>query len=255
MQHGWIFTAECDHLFQSKTTAEYKTRPESPCCPFKCDEVDYKWHFCTCNKSPLHSQVTKELKPLIQTMCSLQTDPNIRSIIMNRLRTFLKGLPPKQITLPWEVHEEIHRALEEQGVIGWDNFLLGQMFKRWELAQQLWYNHLPKEKKDLAKHLKGIFWSRKVITNTVYLTLHNNYLHNISKLENYTKDLATILGKINRILSRRHLLPADSRLQKFFTCDITHSSGSLLSSVASAILFSLISSNIRKMQYHYHWHG
>ncbi|GFH50505.1 hypothetical protein CTEN210_06981 [Chaetoceros tenuissimus] len=100
MQHGWIFTAERDHLFQSKTTAEYETRTESPCCPFKCNDIDYKWHFLTCKKSPLHSQVTKELKPFIQTMRSLQSDPNIMSVILNRLRTFLKGLPHKRITLP-----------------------------------------------------------------------------------------------------------------------------------------------------------
>lgn len=151
MQHGWIFTAEPDHLFQSKTTAEYETRTESPCCPFKCDKIDYKWHFLTCNKSPLHSQVTKEMKPLIQTMRSLQTDPNILSVILNRLRKYLKGLPPRQVTLPRDANDKIYQALLEQDEIGWGQFLLGRMSRRWEYAQQLWYNGLRQEKEKLGK--------------------------------------------------------------------------------------------------------
>ena len=39
MQHGWIFTAERDQLFQSKTTTEYETKTASSCCPFKCDKT------------------------------------------------------------------------------------------------------------------------------------------------------------------------------------------------------------------------
>lgn len=122
MQHGWIFTSERDHLFQAKTKADYKTRTDSPCCPFKCDEIDYKWHFLTCKKSPLHWQVTKELKPLIQTLHSLQTNQNILSVIVNRLRTLLKGLPQKQVTLPIETNVEVFKALAEQDEIGWNHF-------------------------------------------------------------------------------------------------------------------------------------
>ena len=78
MQHGWIFTAEPDHLFQSKTTAEYKTRTASSFSPSNAMRSNTKRHFLTWEKSPLHSKVTKELKPLIvQTLRNLNTDPNI----------------------------------------------------------------------------------------------------------------------------------------------------------------------------------
>ena len=144
---------------------------------------------------------------------------------MNRLRTYLKGLPPRQIQLPSDANDEINEALTEQDAIGWDQFLLGRMSKRWELAQQAWYNKLRQEKQELAIHLKGIFWTRKVITNTVYLTLnrwqlHNDYLHNISKIESYVRDRNQLLAKIHNILAQQHLLPADARLRKFFTGDI-----------------------------------
>ncbi|GFH50562.1 hypothetical protein CTEN210_07038 [Chaetoceros tenuissimus] len=225
MQHGWIFTAERDHLFKSGQDDTYETRTASPCCPFNCQEVDYKWHFLTCANSPLAPKVTAELKQLLSSMRSLQTDPNLRSVIMNRLRTTLKGLPPKQITLPAQACPVIRQALEEQDSIGWDHFLLGQTSRKWEEAQSLWYRKLKKEKAKVEKHLTGIFWARKIIANTVYLTLnrwqlHNDYLHNISRVETYTKERGTYLQKIQSIMDRRHTLPNDSRLRQFFTGEI-----------------------------------
>ena len=109
--------------------------------------------------------------------------------------------------------------------IGWNHFLLGQMSRKWEEAQSLWYRKLKQEKAKVEKHLTGIFWARKIIANTVYLTLnrwqlHNDYLHNISCAETYTKERETYLRKITSIMDKRHSLPNDPRLRQFFSGEI-----------------------------------
>eukprot|EP00957_Ditylum_brightwellii_P193156 14707688-Ditylum_brightwellii.AAC.2 len=47
-----------------------------------------------------------------------------------------------------EIGKVVNRAVEDQHIIGWDNFMKGRICHKWKIAQSMYHSALPKSKKN-----------------------------------------------------------------------------------------------------------
>eukprot|EP00957_Ditylum_brightwellii_P040906 3097203-Ditylum_brightwellii.AAC.1 len=58
-----------------------------------------------------------------------------------------------------EIGEVISRAVEDQHIIRWDNFMKEHIHHKWKIAQSMYHSALPKSKKN--KSFDRELWSSK----------------------------------------------------------------------------------------------
>ncbi|GFH47803.1 hypothetical protein CTEN210_04279 [Chaetoceros tenuissimus] len=206
-QHGWHHTCERDAMF--KETSDFQSKHTSTLCPFGCGESDYRWHFLRCNKSPIAAEVTRELSKLKAMFKRYKVQREMQSILLQRIKATLQ----RQRLTPMQLHDStdpvLQAALDEQDVLGWDQFLLGRQSKRWEEVQQKEYSRLasqlPKNSK-LPAHYKATVFSKMLIQESTYIALnrwqvHNEVAHTAITAKEYIRDRDKAKKKIQKLLA------------------------------------------------------
>ena len=92
------------------------------------------------------------LEHLFTWLMNEKTNLTLAETIIARLTAWHAGDPLTPVQGPWAIRE----AVQEQDRIGWENFLLGSMSKKFLQAQQVHYSNLNSQK-------TGNSWATKLI--------------------------------------------------------------------------------------------
>jgi hypothetical protein len=139
-QHGWHHTCELDAMF--KETSDFQSKHTSTLCPFGCGESDYRWHFLRCDKSPIAAEVTRELSKIKAMFKRYRMQREMQSVLLQRIKATLQRQRLSPMRLHTSTDPVLQEALNEQDVLGWDQFLLGRQSKKWEEVQHKEYSRL-----------------------------------------------------------------------------------------------------------------
>ena len=131
-------------------------------CP-RCDQLDEDYvHVIECSKAKIPFK--EAMEKFLEQLEYLDTHPTIISIIKSNLRNW----PYTSPISPQTIHNiKIRRAYEDQGKIGWRQFLWGRLAHSWTDAQLEWINRInTRWKKSVIK------WKTMVIRGIGELIWH-----------------------------------------------------------------------------------
>ncbi|GFH56997.1 hypothetical protein CTEN210_13473 [Chaetoceros tenuissimus] len=179
MQHGWHHTCERDAMF--KESGNFKSGHTSTFCPFGCGESDYRWHFLRCTKSPISKEAASETRKLHNVFKRYKVHREMQSVILQRVKATLQSQRIVPMQLDDHTDPLLQEALDEQDILGWDQFLLGRQSKRWEELQHKEYSRLAAQlpaNSSLPAHFKSTVLSKMMIQEATYIVLNRWQVHN-----------------------------------------------------------------------------
>ena len=185
----------------------------------RCGKEEIKFHYITCVHQPGYKQVVWETNSLEKYLTTRNTHPDIKTILIWSIRSFLTSTNP---TLNWTttepIQETIKQAFEDQCEIGLTNFFAGRISSQWKLAQERWYTDISSNGINLPRHQTLQTWATNLCRRFIFFALNrwqirNETFHDKWTKGEYTKECEHLISEVTtRYFENKPNHPAINRL-------------------------------------------
>lgn len=126
--------------------------------------IEKSSHVLLCRNSKTKSNFNLNLKKVKTSLSDNQTLPCLQNTILKILRSWRNSRTINKLDFPSTYG--IQNAIEDQNIIGWNNFILGRSSKKWQLVQQKYIKQMNSKRSSLR-------WTTSIINKFMNVVWDN----------------------------------------------------------------------------------
>ena len=218
--HNWQNTGRQKGLFLMSAGASSEAIHEASRCPMGCGEYEAPLHYLQCTKCPHSAEMANAIKDIKKWLSRANTAPALVGIIMRILYKYTQR--QLQALGEWSLQNEsnsgqLEQLVQEQELIGWDNFFKGRISKHWSTLQEQHYSTL--DLPECQAYKTGKWWASHVIRQLIYFSLNawqirNDTLHKDKVQSIYNSERSELRKRIRWWYSNSSKF--SRKMQKYF---------------------------------------